>query len=193
MSLGYGFDMVLLPPRHPTDHDYELSQPEGALRRYHRPRRARTARRRCAQRSHHHHLMEGDSMPRSGAPQLDAHTESLVEDLRRMSLAAGKMSVGHPIIPPSDTAPPARSASGSLAVGTMPPWTFPYGPNTAAQWYASFVSTNMGAYEELPRHHLRSALNLMASTPAFEYQDSIESPGMEHRVIASRRYDPRNR
>jgi hypothetical protein len=27
MSLGYGYDMVLLPPRHPTDEDYELSQP----------------------------------------------------------------------------------------------------------------------------------------------------------------------
>jgi hypothetical protein len=25
MSLGYGYDMVLLPPRHPIDHDYELS------------------------------------------------------------------------------------------------------------------------------------------------------------------------
>jgi hypothetical protein len=25
MSLGYGYDMVLLLPRHPTDHDHELS------------------------------------------------------------------------------------------------------------------------------------------------------------------------
>jgi hypothetical protein len=25
MSLGYGYDMVLLPPRHPMDRDYELS------------------------------------------------------------------------------------------------------------------------------------------------------------------------
>jgi hypothetical protein len=41
MSLGYGYDMVLLPPRHPTDGDHELSQPEGALRQYHRSRRAR--------------------------------------------------------------------------------------------------------------------------------------------------------
>jgi hypothetical protein len=30
--------MVLLPPRHPTDEDYELSQPGGALRQYHRSR-----------------------------------------------------------------------------------------------------------------------------------------------------------
>jgi hypothetical protein len=27
MSLGHGYDMVLLPPRHPTNEDYELSQP----------------------------------------------------------------------------------------------------------------------------------------------------------------------
>jgi hypothetical protein len=31
MSLGYGYDMVLLPPRHPTDEDLELSQLGGAL------------------------------------------------------------------------------------------------------------------------------------------------------------------
>jgi hypothetical protein len=30
MFLGYGYDMVLLPPRHPTDHDYKLSQRGGA-------------------------------------------------------------------------------------------------------------------------------------------------------------------
>jgi hypothetical protein len=38
MSLGHDYDMVLLPPRHPTDEDHELSQPGGALRRYHRSR-----------------------------------------------------------------------------------------------------------------------------------------------------------
>jgi hypothetical protein len=27
ISLGYGYDMVLLPPRHPIDRDHELSQP----------------------------------------------------------------------------------------------------------------------------------------------------------------------
>jgi hypothetical protein len=29
MSLGHGYNMVLLPPRHPTDRDHELSQPRG--------------------------------------------------------------------------------------------------------------------------------------------------------------------
>jgi hypothetical protein len=34
MSLGHGYDMVLLLPKHPTDADHELSQPRGALRWY---------------------------------------------------------------------------------------------------------------------------------------------------------------
>ena len=68
MSLGYGYDMVLLPPRHPTDHDYELSQPRGALRRYHHSRRAHAARRRRAQHSYHYRLTEGEGVPRFGAP-----------------------------------------------------------------------------------------------------------------------------
>jgi hypothetical protein len=38
MSLCHDYDMVLLPPRHPSDEDYELSQPEGAIRRHRRSR-----------------------------------------------------------------------------------------------------------------------------------------------------------
>jgi hypothetical protein len=30
MSLGFGYDMVLLPPRNPSDVDYRFSQPGGA-------------------------------------------------------------------------------------------------------------------------------------------------------------------
>jgi hypothetical protein len=50
----------------------------------------------------------------------------------------------------------------------------------------------MGAYEELPRHHLRSTLDLVASAPVFEYWDSMETPDPEPRAIASHRYDPRD-
>jgi hypothetical protein len=46
MSLDHGYDMVLLPPRHPTNGDHELSQPGGVLCRYRRSRQARAARRR---------------------------------------------------------------------------------------------------------------------------------------------------
>jgi hypothetical protein len=63
MSLGHGYDMVLLPPRHPTDGDHELSQPGGALRQYRRSRQARATRRRRAQCNRRHHLAEGDGIP----------------------------------------------------------------------------------------------------------------------------------
>jgi hypothetical protein len=132
-------------------------------------------------------------MLHSGAPRLDPHAASLVEDLRRMSLAAGETPAGCPVIPPSGAMPSAGSRSVSPTAGSMPSRTFPYGLNMAAQQYASSVSTNMGAYEELPGHHLRSALDLVASMLASEYQDSTETLGTEHHVIISHRYDPIDR
>jgi hypothetical protein len=132
-------------------------------------------------------------MLRSSAPRPDAHAASLVEDLCRMSLATGETPARCPIIPPSGVAPSARSRSVSPMAGSMPSRTFPYGLNTSAQEYASSVSTNMGAYEELPGHHLHSVLDLVASTPASKYQDSTETPSTEHRAIAFCRYDPINR
>ena len=49
--------------------------------------------------------------------------------------------------------------------------------------YASSVSTNMNAYEDLPWHLLLSARNLIASTPDSSYPDSAgeESvPAQDH-------------
>jgi hypothetical protein len=132
-------------------------------------------------------------VPRSGAPQPDTDTESLDEDLCRMSLAAGKMPTGHPVIPPSGMAPLAESGLVSPSAGTMTSWTFLCGLNTASQGYASSISTSMGVYKELPGYHLRFALDLVASTPASKYLNSTETPGTELRAIASRRYDSMNR
>jgi hypothetical protein len=64
--------------------------------------------------------------------------------------------------------------------------------DTGARAYASSVSTSMSAYEELPGHHLRSTLDLIASTPAFEYLDSTETTGAELRATTFRRYNPRD-
>jgi hypothetical protein len=50
----------------------------------------------------------------------------------------------------------------------------------------------MNAYEELPGHHLRSTLDLVASTPASEYLNSTETPETEPRATAPRRYNPRD-
>jgi hypothetical protein len=57
----------------------------------------------------------------------------------------------------------------------MPSSAFPFGLDSVARVYASSVSTSMSAYEELPGHHLRSTLDLIASTLAFEYLDSTET------------------
>jgi hypothetical protein len=132
-------------------------------------------------------------MLRSGIPQSDTHTASLIEDLRRMNLATDETSVGQPVIPPSAAAPLVGSRAVFPTAGSMPPRTFPYGLNMVAQQYASSISASMCVYGELSGHHLRSALDLVASTPASEYQDSAKSPSTEHRAIASSRYDPRNR
>jgi hypothetical protein len=51
----------------------------------------------------------------------------------------------------------------------------------------------MSDYEELLGHHLRSTLDLVASTPASEYLDSTETLETEPRATASRRYDPRDK
>jgi hypothetical protein len=129
-------------------------------------------------------------VPRSGAPQPDADAVFLSEDLRRMSLAVGKMPTGHPDVPPSDTAPPPpESGSVPRAMGTMPPWAFRHGLNAVAQGYASSISTSMGVYEELPGHHLCSTLDLMASTPASECLDSTETSDTKPRVVASHHND----
>jgi hypothetical protein len=183
MSLGHGYDMVLLPPRHPTDSDHELSQPERALRRYCRSRQARVARRWRAQRNRRHRLAEGDGIPRSGASQPDANTDFLTEDLCRMSLAEGKMPIESPIaLPPGAALPPASSTTP--APGTTPSSAFPFGLDSVARTYASSVSTSMSAYEELPGHHLRSTLDLVAPTPASEYMDSTGTPDTELRATA---------
>jgi hypothetical protein len=110
-----------------------------------------------------------------------------------MSLATDEMPARHPIIPSSAVAPPVRSRAVFPTAGSTPSRTFPYGLNMVAQQYASSASASMRVYGELPGHRLRSVLDLVASTPAPEYQDFAESPSTEHRAIASSRYDPKDR
>ena len=44
----------------------------------------------------------------------------------------------------------------------------------SAVTYASSVSTNMSAYEDLPGHHLLSIRSLISSTPDSSYLDSAD-------------------
>jgi hypothetical protein len=105
-----------------------------------------------------------------------------------MSLAAGKMPTGSPVAPPPGSAPPPASST-TLVLGTTPSPAFPFGLDSVARAYASSIRTSMSAYEELPRHHLCSTLDLVASTPASEYLDSMKTLDTELRATAFRRHD----
>jgi hypothetical protein len=115
----------------------------------------------------------------------------LTEDLCRMSLAEGKMSTGSAIAPSPGAAPPPASSTTPVP-GTTPLPAFPFGLDSVAQAYASSVSTSMSTYEELAGHHLRSILDLVASTPGSEYLDSTETPNTELRATAFCRHDLRD-
>jgi hypothetical protein len=108
-----------------------------------------------------------------------------------MGLAEGKMPTGSPTaLLPGAAPPPARSTT--LAPGTTPSSAFLFGLDSVARVYASSISTCMSAYKELPRHHLRSSLDLVTSTPASEYLDSTRTPDTELHVTAFRHHDLRD-
>jgi hypothetical protein len=98
-----------------------------------------------------------------------------------MSLAEGKMPTGSPIAPPPGVVPPL-ACSTTLVPGTTSSSIFPFRLDSVAWAYASSVSTSMSAYKELPIHHLRFALDLVASTPASEYLDSTKTSNTELRA-----------
>jgi hypothetical protein len=77
--------------------------------------------------------MESDTMIHPSAPWPDVHATSLLENLRRMSLATGGMPVGYPVAPPTGAAPLIGERLVSPMAETMPPQTLPYGLNTVAQ------------------------------------------------------------
>jgi hypothetical protein len=108
-----------------------------------------------------------------------------------MSLAEGKMPTGSPVAPPPGAAPPPASLTNPV-LGTTPSPSFPFGLDSVARAYASSISTSMSAYEELPRHHIRSTLDLITSTPATEYLGSTETLDTKLRATAFCRHDLRD-
>ena len=59
----------------------------------------------------------------------------------------------------------------------------------SAATYASSVSTNMSAYEDLPGHHLLSVRNLIASTPDSSYLDSTNEGSVPARDRVNPEWD----
>ena len=81
--------------------------------------------------------------------------------------------------PPNPTATLTREGASRLPL-------YPYGMRASTVTYASFVSTNLSAYEDLPGHHLLLARNLIASTPDSSYPDSTD----EGSVLVQDRVNP---
>ena len=68
--------------------------------------------------------------------------------------------------------PPPSAAPVLPKEDATAPLPFPFGMRNVAATYASSVSTNMSAYEDLPGHHLISIRNLIASSPDDSYPDT---------------------
>jgi len=60
---------------------------------------------------------------------------------------------------------------------------------SSAMTHASSVSTNMSAYEDLPRHHLLSIRNLIASTPDSSYLGSADEGSIPAQDRANPEWD----
>ena len=70
------------------------------------------------------------------------------------------------------SSPPPNAVSVLPKEGATAPSPFPFEMRNAATTYASSISTNMSAYEDLPGHHLLSICNLIASSPDDSYPDT---------------------
>ena len=55
------------------------------------------------------------------------------------------------------------------------PLVLPYGLKNAAASYTSSVRTSLSAYVDLPWHHLRSTLDLIATPPMSSYPEEVTS------------------
>jgi len=73
-----------------------------------------------------------------------------------------------------DTSSPPKATTVPPEENAAKPPLFPFGMRTPAATYASSISTNMSAYEDLPGHHLLSVRNLIASTLDSSYPDSAD-------------------
>lgn len=57
--------------------------------------------------------------------------------------------------------------------------------------YPSSVSTRLSAYNELPRHHMQSTPDMLATTPTSEHADSREEDDIDHGLDFFGIHDPR--
>lgn len=211
MSVGFGYDMVLLPPRHHTNRDYRFSQPGGArplllswLEEGHPDLHPRSSRRRRRRRNNRNRATGGAFHPAGASGQVDDtgslardlsavrlapgtttatrasrptgtpgqvdNVDTLARDLSSVNLAPGTSATATRVAP--TTSPPAPPPT-VLEVGTVLhpiPFMFSFDPPD----YPSSVSAYTSTYADLPDHHLRFTIDLLASSPTSKLAGSEE-------------------
>ena len=190
MSLGSGYDMVLLPPRDDAEPRSEPIPPQPVRGRrsghhaggaWHGLQRSRIsdpttkARARPALPLHIPHQTAHSSGPRGARGRACGASSSAPRTSRGTSRP--------PVLPRSKCKarlppPPQRRDQGASTschppptdgeMTTAPP-ELPFGFRSTAATYASFASTSLIAYVDLSGHHLRSTLDLITTPPVSSY------------------------
>jgi len=196
MSLGSGYDMVLLPPRDDTETRPEPIPPKPV----------------CGRRSGHH--AGGARRGRQRSRISDATTEAMARpalpphihhQIAHSSSPPGARGRAHramssvpwtnrgasrpPVLPRSKgkarLPPPTQKRDQGALTSRHPPPTdggktaappkLPFGFRSTAATYASSASTSLSAYADLLGHHLRSTLDLISTPPISSYPEDPTS------------------
>ena len=136
MSLGYDYDLLLLPSKAPlADNGITHQQPKRRRRPGRHSRRARHARR---ERDYPDTARAQGGVPHfTGIPCPDVGTESLARDLSSLSLGRGKTPVAHSDVPSSSSAPPhPEESTQAERTPAVAPSLCLFGLNNIAAAYA---------------------------------------------------------
>jgi hypothetical protein len=176
MSMGFDYDMVLLPPRAPSNSDPSS--------------RHRRRGRRLGHHGHHSHRaphawwIRESPRPRSetggdspSSPESSCSATgigSLARDLSGMHLATRKAPLAQDASVGQCSRGPLHSMGSTSVTGglTAAPLSFPHGFDNAAMGYSRSMRSIMSSYAGLPEHHLCAALELLATTLVTSSTDS---------------------
>jgi len=196
MSLGFGYDMVLLPPCADVEPCPEPIPPQSVRGRRsgHHAGRARRGRQRSR--------ISDPTTEARVRPDLPPHIPHQIARPSGPTGARGRArealsstprtnrGSSRPPIPPRSkgkawlSPPPQKWDKGASSSHPPPPTgggvtaappELPFGLGNAAVTYVSSVSTSLSAYADLPGHHLRSTLDLIASPPVSSYPEDPSS------------------
>jgi len=196
MSLGSGYDVVLLPSRGDAKPHPEPTPPHSV----------------CGRRSGHHAggARRGCQRSRISDPATEARVHPALPPhiphqiahssgptgargrARGASSSTPRTDSGssRPPIPPRSKGkarlpPPPRKRDQGASTSRRPPSTdggkaaappeLPLGLKSTVATYASSVSTSLSAYADLPGHHQRSTLDLIATPPVSSYPEDPTS------------------